>query len=340
MNNKKKKLFVRILCGLLVVIMTLGLIVPYVFASEIEDEVAILSGVVDENNEEDISSDQEESYDVISTPWQPEGAPEELPPAGYLNVRRPDGTWGIQKMKASDESAFVISGLPENYDCNSVTLFIANLETQVVLTLNLEKEDRYVNKILLADGYYVIFSNNFSFCNTNGVGYSIRGGENLYFYVGDVNEFDAEKYPVDFLKVKDDYELFELTLLKAPADFEKVSATTVLTINSEEIPFPDDVKVEALGMTITSDPIVDEENNNTQTEPSEKPVEKPNENNKDDEQNKYAWYKLLFNGLKKNIFLIVALVACYIGTVVIKIKKKNELIKQAENDKYDEGLIE
>ena len=332
----KKKLFVRILCGILVFIMTMGLIIPYVAASEIE-------GVAGEQVEEIVTTEQ--ITDGFGFGWGAElefeasdfPIPFEEVSDGFEYTVFEDGAPLLIK-EDNGNTGFWISGLPENYDCGAVTLFVGNLETEEVVTINLTADNYYLGQLDLWDGYYVIFPNGYSFCDSNGVGYAINGGKNLYFHIG--HGFDEEKYPVEFMTVFDNTELFKLSLSEAPDDFQKVSSTTTLDIDASKIEFPNDVRVDVLG--IKDEPIVEDEKTEQQTIPSEEMHDQTvaTEDETEDKNDKYTWYGILLNGLKKNIILITALVACYVGTIVVKIKKKKELEKQAENDKYDDGLIE
>lgn len=242
--KKINYVFVKILCVAVVFILLISFVYGHsVIASEInefneQNDISIQNKtVLDENND---------GLCVVGPMFLIDDAPDKMPPQGYVYSRNIDGTWEISKLNENNDSAFIISNLPEECDVKNVTLFIGNLETQNVMLLNINSEESYVNNIDLNDGYYVLFSNEMAFCDSNGVGYSINGGENLYFHVG--SEFDSEKYPVEFMKVSDGYELFKLSLAKAPDNFQKINNGVVLSIDSSSVNFPKDVKENVLGI--------------------------------------------------------------------------------------------
>jgi hypothetical protein len=309
----KGKLIVRIISGLLVLIMVLGLIIPYVYATEIED------GSENVGTEENIPED-DQSENIFPEYNLPDGFE-------YIEV---DGGWDIKKTSDDGVSALWITR-PLTFDTNTVTVFVCNLETEEVKYYDFHKSFNYIGSMYLEDGYYVLYANEFAWADANGLAHSFNGGEYFYFYVG--NNYDDEKYNVEFYH---DGGIMHVPMIEeAPADYQIVEYQSTLTIDDSVLKCPEDAMltpIEKLDPDENwTEPTIDDT-----TLPPEEPIV-PTE----DDGGVLDVVKELFVGFfDGSILLILAIVVCYIWLTFIKIKKKKAAEKQIENDSYDDRRIE
>ena len=158
-KNKKTRLFVRILCGILAVIMTLSVIVPIAYATEVED-----SPYVGGDGFEYVYTDGD---------W-------------YLNVT---GEYPVVRL----------TNVPDAYIRDNMPVLIANIDTFEVYVVNLLDVRGYVDVLPIKEGYYLVYTNNYTWADKNGDKWAINNTDTIYFYYGDPANMDAHKYDLDFI---------------------------------------------------------------------------------------------------------------------------------------------
>lgn len=295
---KKEKKIIRIVASVLVVIMVLGLIVPYVMAAEIDETEAVV-----------------------------ESALAELPD-GFEYVQNGESLV-INKTANNNKPAIALDVDTSTFDVFSVTVFVGNLVTHGVTCYELYKHEGYVKSIDLADGYYVIFANDYAWSDSNDNAYAINGNEYKYIYIGD--DYDPNLYGVEFETTDD---IFRLSMVASPDSMYIIGYNNSLMFDESDMQYPEGAKLKKLADTKENKE--NEPKNDGATTPS---VDSEQEK-EDGDKNRINVWSMLLNSLKRSAFLISAIVICYISLTVIRYKKRKEVEEQAENDKYDDKRVE
>jgi hypothetical protein len=209
---KNKKLLVRILAGILLLVMVLGLVIPYVSAVEL-----------DNTNTAEIDVPQPDSGLPIGFEYKFNGA-----------------TWDVVKSEGNTKPAIMIDTKPDSCDVREAVVFIGNLATHEVKYYNLYRGLNYVSSVDLDDGYYVIFTNNYAWEDSRGDVYAINGGEYQYIYIGD--NYDPTLYGVQFDQTSG---IFSLSLKDAKDDSHVMSYDTALLVTNQLLVLPSDASPEA-----------------------------------------------------------------------------------------------
>lgn len=163
-KNKKTRFLVRILCGILAVIMTLSVIMPVVYATEIDESV------------------------VNSAPYRNGDGFE------YIEM---DGEWCLNA--TSENPVFRLVNVDEAFTRDNFPLIICNIDTYEVIDLNLLEIFGYASSTELKEGYYFAVANNYCWEDENDNTWAINGGETFYFYYGNVNNFQENKYGLNYV---------------------------------------------------------------------------------------------------------------------------------------------
>lgn len=323
---KKNKLITRIIAVVLVLTIVLGFVIPYVSAYDV---------------------DQSEIETMHNASEKPDMPDVDLPDGfeySYVN-----GRWVINKTEENDRPAIAIMQMPEGFDATVLTVFICNLETYQVRSFDLFKRSGYVSSMDLADGYYVIFSNNFAWSSSSGEAHVINNNEYLYVYIGD--DYDANLYPIDFERYED---IFEIALSPADDSTTKIAYNTALIYSPSHMVCPEDAIVYKNGSTSDNPtgpttPTYPTEPTDP-TEPTEPtmptsptgPSESGGSSGEDDKdtESKLSVWKILLAALNRSKFLLIGVALCAIGMGVVNLKKKEAIKKQLEEDKYDEKRID
>lgn len=312
--NKKKRLIVKIVAGLLCLIMVAGMIVPYVSATSIDSE-----------NVKDIITDMFQKEDVEHEELAESSVPKPTNtlPIGFDYVLEGDN-WVIRKTDGNKETAFILEGYSSGFDQPIVTFFIGNLKTHKVESVELLADESYVSSINLSDGYYVVFSNEYAWSDKDGNIYAINNNEFKYIYVGEPTNTDIN----DITFAPEDG-IFSIELGMADESMTVVPYGETLEVTSKMLEYPDDAVLKEVEEN------VDETNHiKKPSEEQEKPVD----------EEKVSLTKRLLGGLwrslKGSIIPLILLGICGCSYLVIKKKKEKELLSQTENDKYDDSRIE
>lgn len=159
-NKKKTRLFVRVLCALLCVIMILSFILPAAYATEIEEnEPPFLNG---------------EGFEYIENEGE-----------WYLNV-------------TEDKPVVRLTNVPESFTRDNLPVLIANVDTFEVHILNLLEIYGYAAMLDIEEGYYLVVANNYCWADKNDEHWAINDAQTLYFHYGESETFDAHKYDLNF----------------------------------------------------------------------------------------------------------------------------------------------
>lgn len=158
--DKKRKLFVRVLCLILALIMTLGVVVQVAFASEIEN----------------------------ASPYQIK--------EGFEYVEQ-NGDWVVTP--TGDKPVLQLTNVPDSFTRDNVPVLLANLSTYKVQVINLLEMYGYADVLDIEDGYYLLYTNSYCFEDENGEGWLLNGANTYYFYTGDMNNYDANKYDLSYI---------------------------------------------------------------------------------------------------------------------------------------------
>lgn len=163
MNNKNKKtrLFVRILCAILAVIMTLSIVVPVVYATE-----------VDTSTTAPFKNGDGFEYVEINGEW-------------CLNV-------------TTDNPIIRITNIAPSFTRDNLPILVANLDTFEVHTVNLLEMTGYVASVELPEGYYVIPTNNYYWGDTDSGKWALNNTRSVYFYHGNPENFQQDKYGLTY----------------------------------------------------------------------------------------------------------------------------------------------
>lgn len=302
--SKKKRLMIRIVCGLLCLVMILGCIVPYVQAAEISQDA------IDQLYEAGIGIGQElESENEPEVNIEPE-MPTSTLPAGF-EYSYENGYWEIIKTEGFDEVGFMLDGVPDTFDQPSVTFFIGNIETKKVVPVTVNHLDGYVASVALDAGYYVLFSNDYVWSDKDGNTFSVNNNSFFYFCVGDV---DNAKYSNDFYAEES---IFNIKLTQSESKDDAFEYGKTLSENELKVDFPKTV-------------VFGEE---------EKPVQE-----EEVEYEEQTLVQILVGMVKDVLFdswwllLIILVSGCYYSH--LKNKRLRMLNEQTENDSYDDARIE
>lgn len=202
---KGRKIIVRVLSLILIGVIILGLVIPYVSASEIE-------------------------------PTQSTERP--ILPDGFQYIDSTDGkSYMVIRSPGNDLPSFSLS-MRDGFDMPQITVFFANLETEEIFSCELYHESGYYASIDLKDGYYVVFANEHAWQNSKGLSYALGGGSYQYIYVGD--NFDPLKYDAGFSMTDG---IVSLGMDVAPAHFTTVKYGESATFDLLSIKIPENAKV-------------------------------------------------------------------------------------------------
>lgn len=307
----KHKLIVRIVAGILVAVIALGLIIPYVSATEIQDVV--------------LDNTQEENTNETEIPIPPK--PDQELPDGFEYVLQ-DNRWVVEKTSDNTKPAIRLIHMPYDFDTAEVVLFVGNIQTHEVKCVTLYCHSGYISSVDLEDGYYVAYANGYAWSSKDGEKYMINSGEYRYFYVGDVDKYEIP-YGVEFESAND---IFTIALGYARNETQTVPYNSSLIISENDLIYPEDAKLS---------PLEDEKDHIEPSVPnsdSKDPID-PDES-KDDEIAKITVFDILKNIIYRYWFLITCIVLCYVGLTVIKFKKKIQMKQRLEEDQLDSRRIE
>ena len=161
-NKKKTRLFVRILCAILAVIMTLSIVLPVAYATEVESET--------------------------EAPY--------LNGDGFEYVEN-DGEWYLNA--TGDKPVVRLTNIPEAFVRDNMPVLIANVDTFKVHIVNLLEVYGYAAALDIEEGYYLVATSNYCWADTNDNKWVINDAQTMYFYYGDTENFDSKKYNLDFV---------------------------------------------------------------------------------------------------------------------------------------------
>ena len=313
--SKKRRLMVRIVAGFICLIMVIGMIVPYVSAASTDtnDVQDMLTEMFQQNQE---NNSEQENVEDINKPTEPL-------PIGFDYVFE-NGNWVVRKTEGNNDTAFILESVPELFDQPTVTFFVGNLETHKVQAIEVNFDESYITSVALDDGYYVVFSNNYAWTETEGNKYAINNNEYKYIYIGEPTETDI--YGINF---ETENEMFSIELGVADENMVEIPYGEVLEVKQEMLKYPDDADLEKV------------EENLQGTNPTKKPSQKQEDVV---EEKETGILGSIINGLwrmlKGSLIPLVILIVCGSGYFIIKKKKEKELLSQTENDKYDDARLE
>lgn len=321
---KKKKIQIiltRIFACALVIILALGIIAPVVAsATELKKP--------EQNTTNTEQSEQQGNNNELSEPFEDE-KPEQTLSDGFEYKKNGDA-WEIVKVTGNTNAAFIVDGLPTaGFDGFYLTFFVGNIETQEVIAVEVMNDYCFTKSISLADGYYVIFANEYSFSDSKGNVYAINGGQNTYFHIG--QNFDDEKYPVKFTDAN--IGLLHLNLEKSPSGYTEIKHNQRVSVTSADLSFPDDAKIGAVNNN------KNEENKTNNSSNNQNKTEDNNDKKEEPKKERRSIWAILKDSLSRSALLIVGIIGCFIGISVVKAKKKSSLEEQVESDKNDDGHI-
>ena len=333
---KKKKtqiILTRIFACILVVILALGIIVPVVAsAAEIapnDKNSAVALPQPNEDGSDDTQGDDSAIEQISKKKISP----------GFEYVK--DGSaYAIQKIKGNGESAFIIDGLPVNgFDGAYITIFVGNMETKEVKAIELMNDYSFTKSLSLPEGYYVVFSNNYVFCDSSSKAYAVEGGQYKYFHIG--ADFDSKKFPVDFVDANTD--AIHLSLQEA-SDGTKITHTQRLSVSAADLQFPDGALVGKIQEPDNSGTADNNTNNNTSNNKSDKDTQsddsdKNTQSDDEEKTEKRSFWSSIKHTLSRSSLLIVGIIACFIGMTIMRAKKQASLDEQSQADKDDDGHI-
>lgn len=158
-KNKKTKLFVRILCAILAVVMTLSIILPVAYAAELDNGAPYYNG---------------DGFEYIEQ----------------------DGEWYLNL--TSEKPVVRLTNVPESFTRDNMPVLIANVDTFEVHIVNLLEIYGYAAALDIAEGYYLVVTNNYAWADENNNKWALNNAQMMYFYYGDTTNFDMNKYDLQF----------------------------------------------------------------------------------------------------------------------------------------------
>ncbi len=203
MNKKKKtRILIRILCGILAVIMTLSVVMPAVYAAEIDESAVNTAPYRDGEGFEYIEMDGE---------W-------------YLNA-------------TSENPVFRLTNVSDSFTRDNLPILIANLDTYEVQVLNLLGITGYAASAQLKEGYYLIYTGNYAWEDDQGTPWALNNGYSIYFYVGDLANYDATKYDLDY--VIPENHIIDIPLIRyTDTHMTAIKSTTVFHLTGQDAIYP------------------------------------------------------------------------------------------------------
>lgn len=320
---KKTRIITKVIAAILAFVLVLGLIIPYVSAAELGNEVPIAEELVSENDAP--PADEESSDENDAPPVEEESTDEnDFPPMQSLPLGfeyvKVGNSWTVQKTADNTKPAVMLN-VPDGFDASVVTIFIGNLQTREVQYFDLNNSYGYLSSMNLEDGYYVIYANGFAWCDSKDNAYAINGGEYQYVYIGD--NYNPSLYGVEFINSQD---IFYVDMGPALDSMQKIKHNSRLTVDSSCLVYPEDAKLENVQTPTVSEP------------PQEPSSPTPSPAGTEDEQ-EITLFSILLNAIKETYILIILIVICFVGTVILRRRKNATIKKQVENDKYDDQRI-
>lgn len=303
--SKKKRLMIRIVCGLLCLVMILGCVMPYVQAAEISEDVLDELYEIGSQAGQDLGLIEDQD-DLV----EPE-TPTSTLPAGF-EYSYENGYWEVIKTEGFEEVGFMLDGVPDGFDQQTITFFVGNVETREVVPVTVNYLDGYVSSAALSDGYYVLFSNDYVWSDKDGNAFAVNNHSFFYFCVGDV---DSTKYGNNFYTEEP---IFNIKLTKSENKDKAFAYGKSLTAEELKSEFPKTV-------------VFGEE-------------DKELKEDKEDVEEHKNILQILMDTLK-NIFVgswyLIAIIVVG-GIVYNRLKKKRLMMleEQTENDKYDDRSVE
>ena len=299
------KKVIRIISFVLVVVTLLGFIIPYVSATEIEnDDTEVIAP------------------EITVDPDVDDGNKYGTPPTGFKLIETHD-SYRVEKVDDNINVWFQIPIEPDTPRLNTVA-FIVDLDKNMVIEqVVLNAQQTYVNGLRLANGYYALISGDYAFGDQSQK-YEINGGKIFYFYIGPSYELDNSKYGVQ-LHVVDDMAI-ELSLQPAREN-------TTLRDNVQNPIYNSEVSIPQEIIQLNKDDIID-------IEPDEKPTEPEIHQPEPEEPEKPKREFFLITIIKDSWVWLVLLAAAGIAYKLIEAKKKQQLIKNIESDRNDKGRFE
>lgn len=257
-----------------------------------------------------------------------------------------DNVWQITRRENNSKPAVIIDGLPlAGYDGEYITIFFGNVKTHEVTPVELSNSYSFVKSLDLEPGYYVVFSNNYAYSDSNNKAYAVEGGKLKYIYIG--NDYNPDAFSVPFDLGTDGFIHLNLSLAPKGAKIMKYNERISPLASGFEYPKEAALKEKSAGPKVI-EPNTDsyavenkteKSTDNTSKESTEK--ENPTESNKEKvESQKTGLWNVIKNMFSKSILLIVGLAGCYVALIVVRAKKRHQIEEQTENDKGDEGRLD
>ena len=209
-----------------------------------------------------------------------------------------------------------------NFDHAQIKLFVANLETKEVITVDMDSYYNYVGTMPAKPGYYAAYANGISWESSAGTKLSFNNDEYLFFCI----DVPTEKFGIQFTEAK---------------DCLYVSATGA-NVDSQAVPFgqslfvTEEMKVFPKNLNFTDDSPTTEPTGET-TNPTE---ETTAANAVDDEKSGSVLVGSFLKILQRSGISIVLLAAAFVAWKVYQHKQEESNKKRAEQDKYDDERLE
>ena len=345
MNNKKKKMAIRIMAIVLLVLMVASCIVPYVAAAEMPAESEPM--VTDSENgfsADDLSLDNVTAEDLEILEQVPDEMINEYMETAinggnvedsvnnivnYLEMTQNAETQAEEKF---DGPVVKIAALPVSMDNPEFTVFIGNLDSHETSIYELTIYNDYTAELGLSDGRYVVFSNKIAWENADGQAYAINGGESIFFTIGNV---DTSAYNgLSFIDIGNELSL-RFDVVTGDDSYQVIKGGSKLLISQEDVEFPGEVLEEI--ESVDEETIVPEGEifDGTQL------VEDENEDDRSTSGKMVsAIGSIVLKFLKDSWLLLLLLVGFGIAYKLVLLKKEKELERKLEEDLYDGKHIE
>lgn len=325
---KKSQILMRIMACVLIIILALGIIVPVVAsATELTPEPnnSYNAGGLTQAPSGDTDNEDGGMFTTIDTAMPTKALPD------GLEYAKQDNSWIVRKVNGNNNFSVIVDGLPDNFDSDYLTFFIGNVETHEVTSVEVMNAYSFAKVIDLSPGYYVIFANNYAFCDSKDKAYAIEGGQMKYFYVG--NDYDSNKFPVTFEDGTTN--LMHLTLKDAPDGYSKIKQNQRVAVSSTDLTYPSDANIGSAKTATEKSNTGDTDKSKDTSSDSKVSTDKKKESS-----GLNSFFNTLKNVVSRSFLLIIGIIICFVATTVIKSKKKAALEEQSENDKNDDGHID
>ena len=139
--------------------MTLSMVVPMAYATEIENKAPYVNG---------------EGFE-------------------YIEV---DGEWYLNS--TTENPVVRLINVDSAFDRDNFPILICNIDTYETFPMNLLEMNGYALSQELKEGYYLVVGNNYAWADAVGHAWAINGGGTFYFYYGDKANFKDNKYDLTY----------------------------------------------------------------------------------------------------------------------------------------------